>query len=80
MTPCDQCLRGILPGQWPPRPCPVCRGSGVLTLSRLSKLTGTDEKTLKNLWRLRTKTRVKTAQRVLLKICELTAPKQGRLL
>jgi hypothetical protein len=80
MTPCDQCTRGILPGPWPPRPCPICRGLGVLTLSRLSRLTETDEKTLKNLWRLRTKTRVKTAQRVLSKIWELTAPKQGRLL
>lgn len=78
-TPCDQCRRGwVRSGDWFD-PCWFCRGSGELTVTRLSELLDLDEQTLKGLWTLRRRTRVKTAQAVLERIVKLTAPKQALL-
>jgi len=80
LTDCDQCNHGIVPGPWPPKPCPVCNGFGVLTVARMAKLTGVDEKTVKGLWTGRVRTRVKTAQKVLSKVLELIEPKRAKQL
>jgi hypothetical protein len=78
-TPCDQCRCGwVQRGDWID-PCTVCGGSGFLTLTRLCEIVEVDEATLKGLWTLRRRTRVRTAQRVLDRIYELTKPKQALL-
>jgi hypothetical protein len=47
MTPCDQCTRGWVPDDDWYKACPVCKGSGVLTVDRLAKLLGVAEATVK---------------------------------
>jgi hypothetical protein len=80
LTDCDQCNRGILPGPWPPKPCPVCNGFGVLTAARLAKIIGVDELTIKYFWSGRRRTRRKTLEKILSKTCQLIEPKRANQL
>jgi hypothetical protein len=80
LTDCDQCNRGVLPGPWPPKPCPVCNGFGVLTAARLAKIIGVDELTIKGFWNGRRRTRQKTLDKILQKTCQLIEPKRAKQL
>jgi len=80
LTDCDQCNRGVLPGPWPPTPCPVCNGFGVLTARRLAKIFDLDELTIKYFWNGRRRTRRKTLEKILSKTCQLIEPKRAKQL
>jgi len=72
MTPCDQCNRGVAAGPWPPKPCAVCKGAGILTAGRLAKLFDVAESTVKGFWSGRRRTRAKTLEKILQKYVQLT--------
>jgi|SRR5579864_8221708 len=80
LTECDQCNRGVLPGPWPPRQCPVCLGFGVLTARRLANIFNLDELTIKYFWNGRRRTRRKTLEKILSKTCEIIEPKRAKQL
>jgi hypothetical protein len=80
LTNCDQCTRGWIPdGDWY-KACPICKGSGVLTIDRLAKLLGVAEATVKGFWTGRRRTRLKTTQKILDKVCALLEPQRAKQL
>ncbi|MDD1677637.1 MAG: hypothetical protein LUO93_00440 [Methanomicrobiales archaeon] len=81
MTPdlyilCDLCTRGIVHNSPWGEPCKVCLGRGSLTLARVCRLLGENESTVVKLLKPRRRMRVKTAARLLDKLCELIEPKE----
>ena len=74
--PCDLCVRGIVRTSPWGEPCRVCLGRGSLTLARVCKLLGENPSTVVKLLKPRRRMRLKTAARLLEKLCALIEPRE----